>query len=75
MHRNIYTNIIFIGMEIKITIYTGKYIEILFILPEIYGIITQRSVIFLVSPWIIGVPFFSCIDNDYYFLLYYYIWH
>ena len=50
MHRNIYTNIIFIGMEMKITIYTGKYIEILFILPEIYGIITQRSVIFLVSP-------------------------
>ena len=27
MHSNIYTNIIFIGMRVKITVYTGKYPE------------------------------------------------
>ena len=32
MLSNIYTNIIFIGMGVKITVYTGKYRETLFIL-------------------------------------------
>ena len=45
------TPVIFIGMEVKITVYTGKYPEILFIyFTEIHAIITQTSVIFLVSP-------------------------
>ena len=34
MHSNIYTNITFIGMEVKIAVYTGKYPETLFILLE-----------------------------------------
>ena len=32
MHRNIYMKIIVISMEVKITVDTGKYLEILFIL-------------------------------------------
>ena len=32
MHNYIYTNIIFIGMEVKIAVYTKKYAETLFIL-------------------------------------------
>ena len=32
MHSNIYTNIIFIGMGVKISVYTGSYPETLFIL-------------------------------------------
>ena len=35
MHSNIYTNIIFTGMGVKITVYTGKYRETLFILLNI----------------------------------------
>ena len=31
MYSNIYNNIIFIGMGIKSTAYTGKYLETLFI--------------------------------------------
>ena len=54
IHSNIYTNIIFIGMGVKITVHTRKYPETLFIF---YWI----SEIFLVSPWIIRVSFFSCI--------------
>ena len=58
MHSIIYTNIIFIGMEVKITFYTGKYTETLHFI-KITAIIIQTSVIFLVSPaWIIRVLFF-----------------
>ena len=59
MHSNIYTNIIFIDMGVKVTVYTGKYPEIVYF-TEIHAIITQAPVIFLVSPWITRVLFFPC---------------
>ena len=44
------TSVIFIGIGVKIKIYTGKYPQTLFILLKYIAIITQTSVIFLVSP-------------------------
>ena len=35
MHSNIYTNIIFVGVGVEITVYPGKYPETLFILLNI----------------------------------------
>ena len=55
MHSNIYTHMIFIGMRVRITIYTGNHPETLIIVMKS---ITQTSVIFLVSPRIIRANFF-----------------
>ena len=56
MYSNIYTNIIFIGMGVKITVYTEKNLETRFVLLKIRHF-------FLVSLWIIRVPFFPCTHN------------
>ena len=45
-------------MAVKITVYTGKYSEILFYFTEIHTIITQTFIIFLMSQRNIRVSFF-----------------
>ena len=71
IYSNIYTNIIFIEMVVKITGHTGKYLEILYFI-EIHTIITQASVIFLMSPWIIRVPFYRVVFAYCWFVRFFY---
>ena len=57
MHSNLYTNIIFIGMGVEITVYTGKYPETLFILLNIHNF----------SGFTMNYPgtFFPCTMNEF----------
>ena len=48
-HSNIHTNIIFINMGLKITVYTKKYPDPLFILLEYMQLLPKHPLIFFCS--------------------------